>query len=116
MKIKNVEVNFDFLDADDMERFENEARRVKSECEKQQTQSMLYSEVIRRECTIIDSFFNNVFGEGTSQKIFNGKMNLMEHINVFQDIVNEKIRAQEDMKNTLNRYMPNREQRRHKQR
>ena len=28
MKIKNIEVNFDFLDADDMEKFENEAKKV----------------------------------------------------------------------------------------
>ena len=28
MKIRNIEVDFDFLDADDVERFENEARRL----------------------------------------------------------------------------------------
>ena len=33
MKIKNIEVNFDFLDADDVERFEKEARKVVEECQ-----------------------------------------------------------------------------------
>ena len=30
MKIRNIEVDFSFLDADDVEKFEQEAERVKS--------------------------------------------------------------------------------------
>ena len=33
MKIKDVEVNFSFTDADDVERFENEAKKVKQKTE-----------------------------------------------------------------------------------
>ena len=112
MKILNVEIDFDFLDADDIEKFENEAKRVVKECENNEIKTLTYAEQIRKECEIIDNFFNNVFGEGTSEKLFKGKANLMEHINAFQDIVNEKIRKQEEMNSTLKRYLPNREQRR----
>ena len=34
MKIRGIEVDFDFLDADDVERFEKEAKKVQEECEK----------------------------------------------------------------------------------
>ena len=34
MKIKDIEVDFDFLDADDVERFEKEARKVVEECQR----------------------------------------------------------------------------------
>lgn len=114
MKIKDIEVDFDFLDADDVQKFENEAKRVEEECEKKEIETLSYSEAIRRECNTIENFFDNVFGEGISEKIFKGKMNLIEHINAFQDIVNEKVKKQEELKNTLNRYLPNREQRRNK--
>ena len=113
MKLKDIEVDFDFLDADDVERFEKEAKRVKEACEMKNKEEMSYSEVIREECNIIDTFFDNVFGEGTSEKLFNGKKNLNEHIKAFEDIVNKKIEQQRDLQNTLNRYQPNREQRRY---
>ena len=113
MKIRDIEVDFDFLDADDVERFEKEARRVKEECEIKNKQEMSYSEVIREECNIIDRFFNNVFGEGIAEKLFNGKKNLNEHLKAFEDIVKEKIEQQKGLQNTLDRYQPNREQRRY---
>ena len=39
MKIKDIEVDFNFLDADDMERFENEARKVKEECKEKKNRN-----------------------------------------------------------------------------
>lgn len=113
MKIRNIEVNFDFLDADDVERFEKEAEKVKKECELKGKQELSYSETIREECNIIDTFFDNVFGKGTSEKIFNNKKNLNEHIRAFEDIINEKIIQQKGLQSTLDRYQPNREQRRY---
>lgn len=115
MKIRNIEVDFDFLDADDVERFENEAKKVKEECEIKNKQEMSYSEIIREECNIIDRFFDNVFGKGVSEKIFNNKKNLNEHIKAFEDIMNEKIEQQKGLQNTFERYQPNREQRRYNQ-
>ena len=115
MKIKNIEVNFDFLDADDVERFEKEAKKVVEECQNKDKIEMSYAEVIREECNIIENFFDNVFGEGISNKMFNGKKNLKERINAFEDIVNQKNEQQQDLQRTIDRYQPNREQRRHNQ-
>lgn len=115
MKIRNIEVNFNFLDADDVERFEKEAKRVKEECNSNQNREMSYSEAIREECKVINTFFDNVFGEGISQKLFNGKNNLEDHIRAFEDIVSEKMKQQEGLNNALTRYQPNREQRRYNQ-
>ncbi len=115
MKIRDIEVNFNFLDADDIEKFEKEAKKVQEESNKKSTQEMTYSEAIREECKIIDNFFDNVLGEGTSQKIFKGKANLEEHIKAFEDIVKEKVEQQKGLENTFNRYKPNREERRYNQ-
>ena len=45
MKIRNIDVDFDFLDADDVERFENEAKRVVEECKVKDKEEMSYAEV-----------------------------------------------------------------------
>ncbi len=112
MKIKNIEVNFDFFDADDAERFENAAKVVVKQCEEKKQENLSYSEAIRQECIVIEDFFDKVFGEGTSQKLFEGKKNLVEHIKTFEDIVKAKQEKRKDLQNTFDRYMPNREQRR----
>lgn len=112
MKILDIEVNFDFLDANDVEKFENEAKKVKEKCEEKKTIEMSYSEAIRQECNVIEEFFDNVFEKGISIKMFKGKKNLGEHIKAFEDIINQKNEQQRKLQNTLDRYQPNREQRR----
>ena len=114
MKIRGIEINFDFLDADDLEKFENEAKKV-AELSNEKVDNMSMSEVIRKECNIIDNFFDSVFGIGTAEQIFNGKKNLDEHIKAFEDIVKAKLDKQSELQNTFNRYQPNREQRRYNQ-
>ena len=112
MKIKNIEVDFDFLDANDVERFENATQKLVDETEKYKEKEISMSEEIRLECEIIEKFFDEVFEEGISQKLFNGKQNLKEHVDVFQDIMNEKIRYNKDIEAMYQRYQPNRDTRR----
>ncbi len=114
MKIRNIEVDFDFLDADDMEKFEEEAKIVVKKCEEKEKQQMSYSQMIREQCQIINDFFNNVFGEGMSVKMFGNKDNLKEHISAFEEIVKEKENQQKSIVSSLERYQPNRETRRSK--
>ena len=76
---------------------------------------MTASQTIKEECKIINNFFDKVFGDGISEKIFKGKNNLLEHIKAFEDIINEKIKVQKDLQGTFDRYQPNREQRRYNQ-
>ena len=119
MKLKNIEVDFSFTDADDVERFENEARKVKEKADNSEKKEMTASEIIREECNIIEEFFNSVFGEGISNKLFNEKKDIVEHIKLFEDIVKAKVEATKDIQNIYDniensdRYKPNRETRRY---
>lgn len=112
MKLKNIEIEFDFLDADDVEKLENAYQKVVDETEKFKKQELSMSEEIRVECKIIDEFLDNVFGEGIAQKLFNGKMSLKEHTDIFQEILDEKIKYSKDLENVYQRYKPNKEERR----
>ena len=119
MKIKNIEVDFSFSDADDLERLENSAKKVKEISAEYEKKELSVSEAIREECKIINDFFDEVFGEGISEKLFNGKNDLKEHIDLFKDIIDEKVRQNNAFQNMYNnieynsKYMPNREQRRY---
>ncbi len=112
MKIRGVEVDFDFLDADFVEIFENEAQKVKEKAESYEKKDMKLSETIKVECKIIKEFFDNVFGKGTSLNVFGEKNNLKDCISAFEDIVKEKVEQQKGLENAFDRYQPNREQRR----
>lgn len=112
MKIKDIEIDFNFLDADNIEKFENEARKVINKTNNEKIKEMTYGEALRQECAIVEEFLDNVFEKGISEKIFKGKKDLMEHIKVFQDIVDEKNRKQQELQNLYNRYVPNRMQKR----
>lgn len=112
MKLRNIEVNFSFTNADDIERLEEAIKKVKEKTEEYKGQEITLSEMIRKECKALDEFFDTVFGEGTSAKIFEGRMDLQEHSELFVEVANEKIKQTRSMQDFYNRYMPNREQRR----
>ena len=119
MKLKDIEVDFSFTDADCLERLENATKKVKEKAEEKQKEELSLSESIRQECAILDDFFDETFGEGTAKKIFKGKKDLQEHMELFTDIMNAKIettKATQNLYDTLEykaKYMPNRETRRH---
>ena len=55
MKLKDIEVEFSFTDADCIERLEKASKRVKEETEKYKKQEMDLSKAIRKECEIINN-------------------------------------------------------------
>lgn len=115
MRLKDIEVNFSFTDADDIEKLEKGMEFVKNKTVEYKSKEINLSETIRSECKVLEEFFDNVFGEGISEKLFEGRMDLKEHTELFMEIANEKIRQTQGMQelyNNLqykNKYMPNRE-------
>ena len=118
MKLRDVEVDFSFTNADDVERLEKGIELVKNKTIEYKKKEISLSEAIRNECKVIEEFFDTVFGEGISQKLFDGKMDLQEHSELFMEIANEKIKQTKGMQDLYDnldyktKYMPNREQRR----
>lgn len=119
MKLKDIEVDFSFTDADCIERLENASKKVIEKTKLSDKKEMSLSEAVREECKIIDEFLNEVFGDGIAEKIFKGKKDLQEHMELFTDIMNAKIettKATQNLYDSLEnkaKYMPNRETRRH---
>ena len=76
MNIKGIEIDFDFLDADNVEKFEKEAKKVIEKTEAKEIVELSYAEALRQECEIVEVFIDNVFGKGISEQIFKRKSNL----------------------------------------
>lgn len=118
MKLKDIEVNFSFTNADDIEKLEKGMEAVKNKTIEYKNKEINLSETIRNECKVLEEFFDNVFGEGISEKLFEGRMDLKEHTELFMEIANEKIKQTQGMQELYNdlqyknKYMPNREYRR----
>ena len=122
MKLKDIDVNFSFTNADDLERLEKAAKKVQEKAETGEKEELSLSESIRKECQIINDFLDETFGEGIAQKLFKGKNDLQEHMEIFTDIMNAKIemtKTTQNLYDTLEnkaKYMPNRETRRYNNR
>ena len=76
MSRKNWEINglsleFDNQDADNMERYENAFDLMEEEA-KQLPKDGRVSERIRAYCNVFRNLFDRIFGEGTSEKLFDG--------------------------------------------
>lgn len=101
MLLNGVELEFDFYDADQMEIFEKafeEARADMEEAFKAQKQSQL----IRGVCQATINMIDEIFGEGTANDVFQGETNFRKSMQVFNALVKEKIKQEEEVDNIVN--------------
>ena len=110
--IYGEEFNFDFLDADEMERAEAAIKKVQDRNTIEAYSGMSQSQVIRKQCGAVFDFFDEVFGEGTHERIFKGKCNLMQALGAFEAFINAKEESVNEVRALKDKYSPNRAQRR----
>lgn len=111
---------FDLMDADSAELF-NRAVATLEEKEKRSKEVMGLGNIIRYSCDMIYEFFDDIFGEGTSQKMFGKAYNLRTCSEAYFDSFIPFVRSQSDEANMyFDRFRQaaqpqlSREQRRHK--
>ena len=125
MKILDQEIEFDFFDAEQMERYEKESEIAQKELNSLDIDKMKQSEFINKTYRTIEKCFDNVFGEGTSKKIFEDKRNFRLCVKAFKDLVKAKKEQvneiddeikdfQKELKEINAEYKPNRATRRAK--
>ena len=86
MKILNKEVEFSFTDADNMEKLENSIETAQQKMEKI-NQNEKTSAIISNTYDIISECLDNIFGEGFSAEIFEGKKEFRNCIKAFSDLI-----------------------------
>lgn len=117
MTILGVELEYDFLDADQLEVYERENQKVVEDIkEPTQYEGKSTADAIRIQCHIIDRFFDAVFGAGTAQKLFKGKKNIRDHMEAFGIVAQGTWDARGELDAVEEKYDPNRAARRQAER
>jgi len=118
MKILDFETDFNFNDADDMERLENAIEVTEKKLNGLNIEGKRTSQIIREGCQTIFDCFNIIFGEGSDKKIFGEKTNFNLCIKAFKDLVEAKEQQEKEFEAEVQsiekKYNPNRATRRAK--
>lgn len=114
----NLEFEVDLLDVDFAERYEKAFKQMEED-EKRVQKAGTTSEVIRGYCELFFNLFDGIYGKGTSEKMFEGKVNAGMCDTAYSAFIDGARRSnQEAMQRRgqlFNKYAPqqNRQQRRH---
>jgi len=124
-KINGYELEYDFLDVDDREFFEEEFKKANEFIQNAYANANEgnASAFMRDACEAIVDFIDNLFGEGTSNKIFEGKTNYKKCFLAITELVKEVKKQDAEMSelakevtgsflDDIKEVSPNREQRR----
>ena len=109
MIINGVELEIDFTDADILEKIENGSKEVFNKAEELKgNKDLSPAEGIRQECKILKDFLDYVLGDGTSEKLFEGKDSLNQCLQAFEDIINAKQKSMDNFQSKISKYSPDR--------
>ncbi len=113
MIINGVEIgNLDIFDAAVAEKYEKTLEKV-NESQKG-LEGLKTSVIIRKQCETVFFVFDELFGEGTSKKIFGDSFNLITCLNAFETLVEEIKNKNKEINKISSKYSQNRAQRRKK--
>lgn len=102
MIINGIELELDLMDADVADQIEVSLNKLNKQAEVGES----LGDVIRFQCGVINEFFDELFGSGASDAIFQGKMNLRKSLEAFGIVVEEIQKTKESMNNLKSEYIP----------
>ena len=95
-KYNEIELDADFEDIDFLESYSKAMYQLSDDC-KYMPKDGSDMDRIKQLCTCYHEFFNNVFGDGTSQRLFKNKRNLRLYEEAFISLVNMNEKVNEEM-------------------
>lgn len=109
-KINGFSLELDLEDIENMERYENAFEIMKEE-EKSIPEDGKASKRIRAYCEMFWHLYDNIFGDGTSERIFSGiKMHTGIYLDIYEDFLKfvqmQKVRIAQDRAERIFKYLP----------
>lgn len=95
--INGQEVEYDTFELSNMELFDSEVRRIEEAVrglDPQQAANGDYLAVLREQADNIMDFFDTVIGEGTSRKVFGGKVNIRDLSQAYRAFTQDVLQKQ----------------------
>lgn len=85
--INNVKLEGDLHDADFMEKFENAMIKMRDTAQAAKTAGYTTAAAhYRAQCEVVNTCLDEIFGDGTAAAVFQGKMNVMDHMKAIEKI------------------------------
>lgn len=109
--INGVDLDFDILDADVLERYETALQKM-NETINENAEGESNADAIRRQCRAVFAFFDTTFAPGTAKSVFGNKTNLGVCLDAFEQVVEAYQAQNEQLNQRVKKYAPNRAARR----
>ncbi len=111
--INNVNLELDLLDADVMEKYQatltGTVDKANALAELTNSKEITSGESMRRQCRLVDDFVDELFGEGTSAKVFPRKNHLGDHLKAWSLICQQAEVVRQETEGIIgSKYSPNR--------
>ena len=110
MTICGVQLELDIFDVDTVERYEAALEEMSEKAKTIQCDKA--SESIREQCQLVFDCFDHILGEGTADKLFHGKRNLVTCLKAFEEMVDQIGEQKVALDEIVQKYSPARLQRR----
>lgn len=117
LNINGVDLELDLLDADVVEKFEKLNSQIVEDIKNPNNYAdKSTADSMRFQCRLIDNYFNELFGAGTSEKVFGDNNKLDIRIDAFGQVSVESNQAKMFMDSAVEKYNPGRVQNRQQRR
>lgn len=113
--INGVEVEYDTFDLENMERLETAVNNLKEDVDKLQARmngGESSIKLLREQANLFLDFFDDVIGDGTAEKIFGNRVNILSIANGYKDFTDAVAGQQSNISGAIRNPKLNREQRR----
>lgn len=103
--INGIKLEGDLMDADFMEKFESSMIRMRDSAQVKKRENFPTAAAnYRAQCEVVNTCLDEIFGAGTSQKLFGGKMNVMEHLKAIEKVSEWAAGERKALNDFTNRY------------
>ncbi|HJC73214.1 MAG TPA: hypothetical protein H9698_10555 [Candidatus Ruthenibacterium merdavium] len=97
MTLNGIEFDFDFTDADDLERFENAYDALQKAQENAEAQNEKASVIVRSQCLAVKAFFDEVLGEDAYAQLVQKPSSMEQNNDAIFDFVEAYTKAMQDV-------------------
>ena len=103
--INSIKLEGDLMDADFMEKFESSMIKMRDSAQAKKRETFPTAAAnYRAQCEVVNTCFDEIFGAGTAQKLFGGKMNVMEHLKAIEKVSEWAAGERKTLNDFTNRY------------
>ena len=104
--INNVELELNLLDADILEKYENQMSEIQETIhDPKNYENVSHAEGMRFQCRCIEGVFDNIFGAGTAAKIFPQNNDLGARLEAFAMLGGMAVDAKNEMNDIKGKYL-----------